>query len=78
MYIGLGDPRIEGKDGGVLTNIFVCELMTESHTLRLVLHGLTIDNGLAELFDDGFVDGVALEDVSWKMSSREKPPHVKS
>jgi hypothetical protein len=43
-----------------LTDVFVGQLVGQAHTLRLMLDGTTVNNGVLELFDDGFVDGIAL------------------
>lgn len=46
-----------------LTDIFVRKLVTESYALRLVLHGLAVNDSLTELLYDRFVDGVALSRI---------------
>ena len=43
-----------------LTNVFVGKFMCQTNTLWLVLDRFAIYNGLAELLDYRFVDGIAL------------------
>ena len=49
---------------GRLTDILIRQLMRKAHSLRLMLHRLSIDNGVLELLNDLFVNGVALGPVS--------------
>ncbi len=42
------------------TDVFVCELMRETHPLRLMLYRLTIHNRMLELLHNGLVYGIAL------------------
>jgi hypothetical protein len=50
--------------GGVilktLTDVFVCKFVRQSDSLRLVFDRASIDNGMLELLNNGFVNGVAL------------------
>lgn len=43
-------------DARYLTDIFVCQFMRKPHALRLVLHGLSVDNCSLELLQDASVD----------------------
>jgi hypothetical protein len=54
----VGKHEVEKHEG--LTNVFVGKLVTESYTLRLVLNGFAIHDGLTELLDDGLVNSIAL------------------
>lgn len=47
-------------DEQALTNVFICELVRKAHPLRLVLHGLSIHDGMLELLNNRLVNGVAL------------------
>lgn len=42
------------------TDIFVRQLVVETHALGLVLHRLAVDDGALELLENGSVDGVTL------------------
>jgi hypothetical protein len=43
-----------------ITNIFIRQFMGQANTLRLMLNGTTVYNGMFELFNNGLMDGVAL------------------
>lgn len=47
-----------------LTDVFVRKLMGEPDSLWLMLHRSSIHDGLLELLNDGFMNGVALPIVS--------------
>jgi len=47
-----------------LTDILICQFVSQSYSLRLMLDRLPVDDGMLELLDDRFVDGVALSWVS--------------
>lgn len=57
---GHGKERKETK-GLRLTDIFIRKFVTESYSLRLMLDRFAVNNGLAELFDDGLVNGITLQ-----------------
>ena len=44
----------------MLTDIFVCKLVRQAYPLRLMLHGLSVYNGMFELLHDCLMDGIAL------------------
>lgn len=46
--------------GGVHTDVFVRQLVRETHTLGLVLHRLPVDDGVLELLENGAMDIVTL------------------
>lgn len=48
---------------GFLTNVLIRQFVSQAHTLGLMLHGFSIDNGRLELFSDAPVDCVALVGV---------------
>ena len=48
------------RKGGVHTDVFVSQLVGETHTLGLVLYRLAVDDGVLELLENGAVDGVTL------------------
>lgn len=61
-----GADNNQGADGGPkLTDVFVCELMRETHPLRLMLHRLPVHYRVLELFYDGFVDSVTLCQIQY-------------
>lgn len=41
-------------------NIFISQLVAQTDALRLMLDGLAVNDCIAEVVDDGFVDGVTL------------------
>jgi len=43
-----------------LTNIFVRKFMAKTYTLRLVLNGFAIHNGMTKLLNDRLVNCIAL------------------
>jgi len=43
-----------------LTNIFICQFMTEAYSLRLMLNRFPINDGLTEVIDYSFVDSITL------------------
>lgn len=52
-----------GRQSGLgwrLTDVFVSEFVSESNTLRLMLDGLPVHDGMLELFYYRLVDGIAL------------------
>src|SRR3954470_6262978 len=49
-----------GGSAGGFTDVFVGELVGEADSLRLVLDGLSVDDGTLELLNDGPMDGIAL------------------
>lgn len=44
----------------LLTDVFIFKLVTQTHSLRLVLYTLAVYDGCLELFDNSSVDGIAL------------------
>jgi hypothetical protein len=48
------------------TNIFVCQLVRETDSLRLVLDRLAVHDGRLELLSDAPMNGIALGQVSIK------------
>lgn len=54
---------------GLRTDVFISKLVRESHSLRLMLHRLSIHNGIPELLHDGAMDSIALGDVPVSMDS---------
>lgn len=45
----------------MLTDVLICQLMNESNSLWLMLHGLAIDDCYSEVFDNSLVNGVTLQ-----------------
>lgn len=43
-----------------LTDILICKLVRQSHTLRLMFYRAAIDDGLLELLHNSLVNGIAL------------------
>lgn len=59
VFVQLRNPKAEGA----LTDILVREFMGQSHTLWLMLNGLSIHNCRFELFNDAAVDSVTLSNI---------------
>ena len=53
-------PPLTDLDREVRTNVFVGKLVSESHTLRLMLDRFAVNDGVLELLNDRFVDRIAL------------------
>ena len=53
------------------TNVLVRQLMSQPYSLRLVLDGLPVHDGVLELLDDGLVDSITLHKGQKRSKRRE-------
>lgn len=55
----------------VHTDVFVSQLVGETHTLGLVLHRLAVDDGVLELLENGAMDGVTLRTRKYELQRND-------
>lgn len=61
VSITSNSPHREGREGKLFTDVLVCQLMSQAHTLRLVLNRLSIYNGTFEILHNCAMNGVTLK-----------------